>query len=95
MKKELTNAFGKVFLTTEFDKANNYWYNDWQGYQTLEGVMMGANTYLNEMAKHPCPLPTQRQYQCKRPLGPRRGLDCPRLDSPRYCQGPHALRPRG
>ncbi len=55
MKKELTNAFGKVFLAINFDQTDGYWCNDWQGYQTLEGVMRGANTYLELMAERPNP----------------------------------------
>lgn len=55
MKKDLTNAFGKTFLTIEFDKQNNFFYNNWQGYQSLDGVMQGANAYLEHMAKRPCP----------------------------------------
>ena len=54
MKKELTNAFGNIFLAIEFDQANQFYYNNWQGYQSLEGVMLGANTYLAEMARRPC-----------------------------------------
>ena len=55
MKRDLTNAFGKVFLTIEFDQANNYWYNDWQGYQTLTGIMTGADAYLEDLKKQPSP----------------------------------------
>ncbi|MGI4871419.1 MAG: hypothetical protein ACRYFX_09610 [Janthinobacterium lividum] len=55
MKKELTNAFGKVFLSIEYDRPNNWIYNDWQGYQTLESIMTGANTYLLELVQYQCP----------------------------------------
>ena len=55
MKKEFTNAFGKVFLSVEYDARNQLFYNDWRGYQTLESIMTGANAYLKELARHHCP----------------------------------------
>ncbi|QKG54293.1 hypothetical protein [Hymenobacter sp. BRD67] len=41
MKKDLHNIFGKVSLSIEYDRANHLIYNDWQGYQTLESIMLG------------------------------------------------------
>ena len=55
MKKDFTNAFGKVFLSIEYDARNHLSYNDWRGYQTLESIMTGANAYLKELARHHCP----------------------------------------
>lgn len=46
MKKEVHNAFGKIFLTITYDSHHRWVCNDWQGYQTLESVMQGANACL-------------------------------------------------
>lgn len=55
MKREVTNAFGKVFLTMEYEADNNLTYNNWQGYQTVESIMKGANIGLELMAQTRCP----------------------------------------
>jgi hypothetical protein len=55
MKKDLTNAFGKVFLSVEYDAQQKLLYNNWRGYQTLESIMTGANACLLELARHRCP----------------------------------------
>lgn len=54
MKKELANAFGNIFLTIDYDAAHRWVYNDWQGYQTLESVMQGANSCLEVIQKFHC-----------------------------------------
>ncbi|WP_151086887.1 STAS/SEC14 domain-containing protein [Hymenobacter baengnokdamensis] len=55
MKKDLHNIFGKVSLSIEYDRANHLIYNDWQGYQTLESIILGANAYLDELVRYKCP----------------------------------------
>jgi hypothetical protein len=55
MKKEVKNPFGKVSLTTEYDAVNNWVYNNWQGYQTKDSVMAGANLCLEVLAPTRCP----------------------------------------
>jgi hypothetical protein len=55
MKKEVTNAFGKVFLTMEYEADNHLTYNNWQGYQTVESIMKGANIGLELLAQTRCP----------------------------------------
>ncbi|HEX8326645.1 MAG TPA: STAS/SEC14 domain-containing protein [Hymenobacter sp.] len=54
MKTELTNGFGKVYLTTEFDQANGWVYNNWKGYQTLAGIRVGADACLAPLQQHAC-----------------------------------------
>lgn len=55
MKKEITNAFGKIILTIEYDEVNRLVYNNWIGYLTREGVMTGANSCLKVLAAANCP----------------------------------------
>ena len=55
MKKEVANAFGKVFLVAEYEPHNKLVYNDWQGYQTLDSVMAGANSVLELVSTCQCP----------------------------------------
>ncbi|MDJ0367641.1 hypothetical protein QMK33_21045 [Hymenobacter sp. H14-R3] len=55
MKKDITNAFGKVFISIDYDRANSLIYNDWRGYQTLESIMAGANACLGELQQFKCP----------------------------------------
>ncbi|MBF9236720.1 hypothetical protein I2I05_04870 [Hymenobacter sp. BT683] len=55
MKKELTNSFDKVFLTIEFDKANNWVYNDWVGVLPTEKVIQGCQATLDFLRENPCP----------------------------------------
>lgn len=54
MKKEINNAFGKVFLTIEYIEKNNLIHNNWLGYQTLEGIILGADQCLHEIVDHSC-----------------------------------------
>lgn len=58
MKQELTNPFGRVFLTFEEDAQNRWVYTNWMGYLTAENVKTGANAYTAalERAKFNCVL---------------------------------------
>lgn len=38
MKTELTNGFGKMYLSIAYDSANGWVYNNWTGYQTYVGI---------------------------------------------------------
>ncbi|SDY64248.1 hypothetical protein [Hymenobacter psychrophilus] len=55
MTQELTNGFGKVYLTIAYDPANQWVYNDWVGYQTYTGIVAGANACLAPLRAHACP----------------------------------------
>ncbi len=55
MKIEINNAFGKVFLTVEYDASRHLVHNMWMGYQTLESVMLGANACLEMVERFKCP----------------------------------------
>ena len=54
MTTELKNAFGKVYLTTEYDAPNGWVYNNWMGYQTLPGIVVGADACLKPLLNHRC-----------------------------------------
>ena len=54
MPTKLTNAFGKVYLTIEYDGANNWVYNNWLGYQTQPGIVAGANACLVPLQSNAC-----------------------------------------
>ncbi len=54
MKKEILNAFGKVVLTVEYNAAQRLVYNNWQGYQTMDSIVKGANACLEVIAQHRC-----------------------------------------
>jgi hypothetical protein len=54
MATELTNGFGKVYLTVTYDAANRWVYNNWVGYQTLAGVWAGAEACLQPLREHAC-----------------------------------------
>ena len=41
MKTTLTNSFDKVYLTIEFDEANNWIYNNWVGVLLTGKVIQG------------------------------------------------------
>lgn len=55
MKRELSNAFGTVFLTIEYDVVNNWIYNNWVGYQTEESVISGGTAFLEMLEETKCP----------------------------------------
>jgi len=54
MPTELINGFGKVYLTIEFDEANQWVYNNWIGYQTYVGIIAGADACLHPLRQHAC-----------------------------------------
>lgn len=49
---ELTSATGKIFLTVEYDAANNWIYNNWTGYVSPENVMQGSLAVLEAFRKY-------------------------------------------
>ncbi len=51
MRQELTNPFGRVFLTFDEDKQNRWIYTNWLGYLTAENVKTGANAYTAALEK--------------------------------------------
>ncbi|MBD2716415.1 hypothetical protein KBK19_15345 [Microvirga sp. STR05] len=54
MALELTNGFGKVYLTIAYDPANHWLYNNWVGYQTHTGILAGADACLTPLREHAC-----------------------------------------
>ncbi|RSK33055.1 STAS/SEC14 domain-containing protein [Hymenobacter metallilatus] len=54
MLQELINGFGKVYLTIEYDPANQWVYNNWIGYQTYTGIISGADACLPTLAENAC-----------------------------------------
>jgi hypothetical protein len=62
LKKELSDSFGKVFISISFDSQDKWVYNNWMGYQTFENVVAGANACLEVMehAKVSCLLNDNR-----------------------------------
>ncbi|MBC6699293.1 STAS/SEC14 domain-containing protein [Hymenobacter sp. BT190] len=55
MLSELTNGFGKVYLTIDYDAANHWVCNNWIGYQTYTGVIAGADACLFPIRDNSCP----------------------------------------
>lgn len=49
MKQELSNAFGRVFLTIEVDTTNRWVYVNWMGYLTPDNVRTGADAYIQTL----------------------------------------------
>lgn len=54
MPTELTNGFGKVYLSIEYDASGPWVYNNWMGYQTFAGIVAGANACLLPLREHGC-----------------------------------------
>lgn len=54
MPTELTNGFGKIYLTIEYDTTNQWVYNNWIGYQTYIGIIAGADACLHPLRDHHC-----------------------------------------
>lgn len=54
MPTELINGFGKVYLTTDYDAANHWVYNNWVGYQTYVGIVAGADACLRPLRENNC-----------------------------------------
>ena len=55
MKQALTNSFDKVYLTIEFDKANNWIYNNWVGVLPTERVIQGCQATIDFLREHRTP----------------------------------------
>ncbi|GAB3243525.1 hypothetical protein GCM10027346_40340 [Hymenobacter seoulensis] len=55
MATQLTNSFGKVYFTSEYDVRHHWVYNNWIGYQTYADVVSGADACLELVQKHSCP----------------------------------------
>lgn len=51
MKKELTNPFGRVYLTIDVDHKNKWVHVNWMGYLTEENVKTGAKAYTDALAE--------------------------------------------
>ncbi len=54
MPTELTNGFGKVYLSIEYDASGPWVYNNWVGYQTFVGIISGADACLFPLREHRC-----------------------------------------
>src|SRR5688572_1491196 len=50
MKQELTNSFGKVFITIEDDSRNRLINVNWSGYLTEDNIKTGAAAYIKALA---------------------------------------------
>lgn len=55
MTQELTNGFGKVYLTITYEQASGWVYNNWVGYQTYAGIVAGADACLAPLRTYACP----------------------------------------
>ncbi|AKQ47386.1 hypothetical protein TH63_00390 [Rufibacter radiotolerans] len=51
MTQELTNSFGKVFLTIKVDTENKWVHVTWMGYLTPENIKTGAAAYVAALKK--------------------------------------------
>lgn len=49
MKQELTNPFGRVYLTIEVDEKNRWVHVNWMGYLTEDNVKTGAKAYTDAL----------------------------------------------
>ncbi|MBO2009475.1 hypothetical protein [Hymenobacter negativus] len=54
MRKELTNSLAKVYLTVEFDEANQWIYSNWIGALPTEKVIEGCLATIEMLQAHPC-----------------------------------------
>lgn len=54
MKATLTNSFDKVFLTIEFDAANQWIYNNWTGVLPTEKVIQGCQATIDFLRENRC-----------------------------------------
>lgn len=54
MPTELLNGFGKVYLRISYDPANRWVYNEWVGYQTYTGIVVGADACLPPLVENGC-----------------------------------------
>jgi hypothetical protein len=49
MRKELKNAFGRVFLTIDVDTRNKWVHVNWMGHLTADNIKAGAEAYVEAM----------------------------------------------
>ena len=49
MIQELTNPFGRVYLTIETNRANRWIHVRWMGYLTEDNIKNGANAYVQAL----------------------------------------------
>ena len=54
MPAELTNGFGKVYLSIEYEASGPWVYNNWIGYQPFAGIIMGADECLHSLRENGC-----------------------------------------
>ena len=54
MKTTLTNSFDKVFLTIEFDAANQWLYNNWTGVLPTDKVIQGCQATIEFLRENRC-----------------------------------------
>ena len=54
MKTTLTNSFDKVYLTIEFDAANQWVYCNWTGVLPTEKVIQGGLATIEFLRETPC-----------------------------------------
>ena len=54
MKTTLTNSFDKVFLTIEFDVANQWIYNNWTGVLPTDKVIQGCQATIEFLRENRC-----------------------------------------
>lgn len=54
MKTTLTNSFDKVFLTIEFDAANQWIYNNWIGVLPTDKVIQGCQATIDFLREKRC-----------------------------------------
>ncbi|MFD2515941.1 STAS/SEC14 domain-containing protein [Pontibacter locisalis] len=52
MRQQLSNAFGKVFITIEADTENKWVHTNWVGYLTQENIRAGALAYTSMVKEH-------------------------------------------
>ena len=55
MRQEFKTSAGTTFLLTEFDRENNWIYNNWQGLLTMESIMEGSQGILEILQQTGCP----------------------------------------
>ncbi len=54
MKTTLTNSFDKIFLTIEFDAANQWIYNNWMGVLPTDKVIEGCQATIEFLRENRC-----------------------------------------
>ena len=54
MKQEISNTFGKMFLTLEYDDFHHWLVSAWMGYLTVENVIEGGNACIDALKANNC-----------------------------------------